>query len=267
MNEVETMRGGSILRYCSTCKNNMWHKIDMCGKCGATNTTKHKERCRCCGGLFDSLVQDHPRLQGQCEACVENYEKEKQYVSSDRYACAGCEKYFHELDLSKDKDGNLLCAPCSQAYDAGRVPKKEPATNFFCSQCKYESSWPFSVCGKCGAYGYCLDKRLPRDGESTLSVSLNSDAPNKGWRCGDCGERMDSELMCSCDKNKNKQPDNSHYTRGGIEPWTYIQANDLNFFEGSVVKYITRWRHKNGVEDLRKARVYIDELIRQEESK
>lgn len=66
---------------------------------------------------------------------------------------------------------------------------------------------------------------------------------------------------------QQERPDNSHYTRGSIEPWAYIQANNLNFFEGSAVKYITRWRHKNGVEDLRKARVYIDELIRQEEAK
>jgi len=66
---------------------------------------------------------------------------------------------------------------------------------------------------------------------------------------------------------QQETPDNSHYTKGGIEPWTYIKANDLNFFEGSVVKYVTRWKHKNGIEDLRKARVYIDELIRQEEEK
>ena len=61
------------------------------------------------------------------------------------------------------------------------------------------------------------------------------------------------------------QPDNSHYT-SGIEPWDYIRANELNFFEGNVVKYVTRWRKKNGLDDLRKAKVYIEELIRQEEA-
>lgn len=256
------MRGSSILRYCSTCNNNMWHRIDMCGKCGTTNTTKHKERCRCCGGLFDSLIQDHPSLQGQCETCVENYEKEKQ-VSSDRYACAGCEKYFHELDLSKDKDGNLLCAPCCRAYDAGRTPRKGTVTNTYFD--------PMDVAGLC---------------PSRLGISVPSGTSNMTYRqCCTCGKivngstqyfRDTSEpFMCiECRQNADEpilsralEPDNSHYTRGGIEPWTYIQANDLNFFEGSVVKYVTRWRHKNGVEDLRKARVYIDELIRQEEAK
>ena len=62
-------------------------------------------------------------------------------------------------------------------------------------------------------------------------------------------------------------PDDSHYTKGGMQPWDYILANNLNFFEGNVVKYVTRWRKKNGLDDLRKARVYIDELIRQEEAR
>jgi hypothetical protein len=52
-----------------------------------------------------------------------------------------------------------------------------------------------------------------------------------------------------------------HYRRGDIEPIQYILANKLDFCEGNVVKYITRWRHKNGIEDLRKARHYIDFLI------
>lgn len=65
----------------------------------------------------------------------------------------------------------------------------------------------------------------------------------------------------------NSTPDDSHYHKGRTDPWGYIIANELNFFEGNVVKYVTRWRHKNGLDDLRKARVYIDELIRQEEAK
>ena len=57
-----------------------------------------------------------------------------------------------------------------------------------------------------------------------------------------------------------------HYTRLAIEPWEYIKANKLDFFEGNVIKYISRWRHKNGLEDLFKAKVYIEELIRQQEA-
>lgn len=66
-------------------------------------------------------------------------------MSSDRYACAGCEKYFHELDLSKDKDGNLLCASCSHAYDAGRVPAKAE----MCCDCGAAEVDPPPRCDAC----------------------------------------------------------------------------------------------------------------------
>ncbi len=60
----------------------------------------------------------------------------------------------------------------------------------------------------------------------------------------------------------------THYNfRGGIEPLEFIGSNDLNFFEGCVVKYIYRAPEKNGLEDLKKARVYLDKLIEMEESK
>jgi hypothetical protein len=45
----------------------------------------------------------------------------------------------------------------------------------------------------------------------------------------------------------------------------YIHANGLPFIEGSVVKYITRWRAKGGIADLEKARHFIDLLIELEQ--
>lgn len=59
----------------------------------------------------------------------------------------------------------------------------------------------------------------------------------------------------------------SHYTRHKIEPWDYVAANELGYFEGSAIKYLTRWRYKNGVVDLQKARAFIDKLIAIEEKK
>ena len=53
----------------------------------------------------------------------------------------------------------------------------------------------------------------------------------------------------------------AHYRGCAIEPIVYIEANTLGFHEGNIVKYVTRWRHKGGVDDLRKARYYIDRLI------
>jgi len=55
-----------------------------------------------------------------------------------------------------------------------------------------------------------------------------------------------------------------HYADMAIQPFDYIHANDIPFAEGSVIKYVSRWRNKNGVEDLRKARHFIDMLIEAE---
>jgi hypothetical protein len=46
-----------------------------------------------------------------------------------------------------------------------------------------------------------------------------------------------------------------------MQPWDYIIANNLNYLEGNVVKYVSRWRQKGGVEDLRKAKHYLEKLI------
>lgn len=46
-----------------------------------------------------------------------------------------------------------------------------------------------------------------------------------------------------------------------IQPIEYIEANGLNFSEGNVIKYVTRYKDKGGVSDLKKAEYYIKRLI------
>ncbi len=66
-------------------------------------------------------------------------------------------------------------------------------------------------------------------------------------------------------KERAKDHGPTHYKMGNpIEPIEFILANNLDFCEGNVVKYISRWPAKGGVEDLRKARHYIDFLIERE---
>ena len=55
-----------------------------------------------------------------------------------------------------------------------------------------------------------------------------------------------------------------HYRDLPIQPIEYIVANDIPYREANIIKYISRWRSKNGLEDLRKARHYLDMLIEQE---
>jgi hypothetical protein len=59
----------------------------------------------------------------------------------------------------------------------------------------------------------------------------------------------------------DKQVSGNHYKDKGIQPIIYIHANNLGFCEGNVVKYVTRWREKGGVGDLRKAIHYLELLI------
>lgn len=57
-----------------------------------------------------------------------------------------------------------------------------------------------------------------------------------------------------------------HYHKRSIQPIEFVLANRLGFCEGSIVKYVTRWQDKGGVEDLKKARHYLDFLIEDAES-
>lgn len=52
-----------------------------------------------------------------------------------------------------------------------------------------------------------------------------------------------------------------HYKSKAIQPWDYITSNELGYLEGNIVKYVSRWKDKGGVEDLQKARHYLDKLI------
>jgi len=68
----------------------------------------------------------------------------------------------------------------------------------------------------------------------------------------------------SYNKSVKKATDPVHY-HFDIEPFDYIHDNQMNFAEGNVIKYITRWRYKeNGIQDLYKAKQYIDMLIAKE---
>jgi transposase len=52
-----------------------------------------------------------------------------------------------------------------------------------------------------------------------------------------------------------------HYKEMTIQTWDYIIANKIGYMEGNVIKYVSRWKDKGGIEDLKKARHYLDKLI------
>jgi hypothetical protein len=59
----------------------------------------------------------------------------------------------------------------------------------------------------------------------------------------------------------------SHYKAHRYETWDVILDWGLGYLDGNAVKYLSRWRLKGGIEDLKKARHYIDKLIEVEQAK
>lgn len=62
----------------------------------------------------------------------------------------------------------------------------------------------------------------------------------------------------------DKQIGGSHYKSMKIQPVEFITANNIGFCEGNAIKYICRHKSKGGIEDLEKAKHYIEILIEQE---
>ena len=58
----------------------------------------------------------------------------------------------------------------------------------------------------------------------------------------------------------NFQVGGDHYSKNAIQPWDYIVANELGYLEGNIVKYITRWRDKGGLQDIDKVIHYAQKL-------
>ena len=73
-----------------------------------------------------------------------------------------------------------------------------------------------------------------------------------------CTTHMNQQAKTQAD---SIQVGGNHYKKQTIQPWDYILANGLGFLEGNVVKYVTRYKDKNGVEDLKKAQHYLQKLI------
>lgn len=74
----------------------------------------------------------------------------------------------------------------------------------------------------------------------------------------DCPGRAPEKVVTS---SNEQQVGGDHYKKLAIQPWDYIAANNLGYFEGAAIKYLSRWKDKGGVEDLRKAIHFIEKLI------
>ena len=121
---------------------------------------------------------------------------------------------------------------------------------------------------------YVGNKEFLKDSVGTIKMNDHSGVPylvkfkdvtthgEIEWWC------MAEEVAELCaDSPLTSQVGGNHYSGRKIQPIEYILANGLGFCEGNVVKYITRYKDKGGLEDLHKARHYIDFLIADMEEK
>lgn len=58
-----------------------------------------------------------------------------------------------------------------------------------------------------------------------------------------------------------RQVGGDHYLTLAIKPWEVIEKNHMGFFDGNVLTYLMRFKSKGGIQDLEKARHYLDKLI------
>ena len=59
----------------------------------------------------------------------------------------------------------------------------------------------------------------------------------------------------------NKQVGGDHYKRFIIQPVEFCYHNEIPYLEATAIKYLCRWRDKGGLQDLQKAKHFIDILI------
>ena len=94
-------------------------------------------------------------------------------------------------------------------------------------------------------------------GQNHLEGLVSLNVCETGWWF----DAFNVELVADGKPPKAIQVGGDHYTKMKIQPYTYITENNLGFAEGSIIKYVSRYRSKNGLEDLKKARHFIDLLI------
>lgn len=77
-------------------------------------------------------------------------------------------------------------------------------------------------------------------------------------------KKIEEVIKKGLEKSKNAldvQVGGGHYKNYRIQPVEFITKNNLGFCEGNAIKYLCRWREKNGLQDLKKAIHYINLLI------
>ena len=148
--------------------------------------------------------------------------------------------------------------------------EKEEALNFYCNN--------IDDCDDCELMKkYDRDTSEFKDTYACIFDEMSDDMLNK---CYNWYKELDpvacenaEDICCTKEPNVDMVNHPSHYTQGGIECIDALKAATVSktgieaVCTANAIKYLWRYEEKNGIEDVKKARWYIDRLIRELEEK
>jgi len=188
-----------------------------------------------------------------------------------------------------------MCATCNDMRVFDYCPERIQENGFICRHCKC-----FEILKETPAVRHVKEDLGIIKSEVGLMPDEDRDITKKEGRVPekdlkpqytikDTPEPNFAHITCSCGHSFMADPDlpfacvqctkeekpkadpletqvgGDHYSRMKIQPIEYIQANDLGFEEGNIVKYVTRHKFKNGAEDIKKIKHYCDLLLKRYE--
>ena len=129
--------------------------------------------------------------------------------------------------------------------------------------CTYNLKGIYDRTGKKTVFDLDLTKEYDKNGNLLIDHNIDiSKIPTVEEQ-----KKFTKELNDKLNNPLLKQEGGSHYKDMAIQPMEYILKNNIGYAEGNVIKYVSRWKSKNGIEDLKKALHVLQILIYEEENK
>jgi len=194
--------------------------------------------CGECGGLVGPRFETHLGRLFCGYYCSEAWKMKQASVHKDKTeACSYCGMVCTLLPSDGEKFCSTDCRELSASHQEAFDSCGEATANKECYHCDIRID-PGEECSIYQGFTFCSDDCIGY------------------WKLHD--RPQPSPL--------SRQEGGDHYKDMPIQPFEYIHRNGLGFGEGTVIKYVSRWRAKNGVEDLRKAKHVLEMMIAEEES-
>lgn len=167
--------------------------------------------------------------------------------------------FLQKLRGVKMKKGDVLFIP-------GNITDLIPLNTF----CLLFNAQPGNTsCELVVTRGFHVHSVWTRPEGAKQSVNIDITREGEDMECEDKQENNDAgdskDRRGSTPSPKSTQVGGDHYSKMKIQPIDFITANGIGYIEGNIIKYVCRYKSKNGVEDLKKAQHYLQMLIEQED--